>query len=113
MGWETRRRGSSYYVRKERQRDRVVSHYIGGGAIGSLAALYDVREQDKRRRERKKERAERDRLAADDRTMEEFFAEVEETVRQVLEAAGYHQHNRGEWRKRRAKRADAGTSSTG
>lgn len=104
MGWEWR--GTNrYYYRARKVNGRTVKEYVGTGEIAHLCAQMDVLES---------QRAELDRLekqwAWADFT--EGLAGVEAVVsglcRQsgaivaaALTAAGYHQHKRGEWRKKR------------
>jgi hypothetical protein len=42
--WEKRERGGLYYTRSRKVNDRVVREYVGGGALGELAALMDAQE---------------------------------------------------------------------
>jgi hypothetical protein len=101
MSWETRERGSRYYTRSYRDEDgRVRREYIGGGALGELAALHDAQE-----RRRRKEAAERGRALLEQ--AEELAAPVWELceaadmlLRAHLVAAGYAKH-KGEWRLKR------------
>src|SRR5829696_2006524 len=42
--WEKRERGDLYYTRSCKVSGRVVREYVGGGALGELAALMDAQE---------------------------------------------------------------------
>jgi hypothetical protein len=98
MGWETRD-GRDYYYRKRRVGGQVVSVYVGGGLIGTLAAREDAHATHKRRAERDT-RASPDVAAMDDALA--AFAEYTDALATAhLLAHGYHRHHRGEWRKRR------------
>src|SRR3954467_14164341 len=99
MGWKTRG-GRRYYYRSIRQGGRVVSEYVGGGETAALIAALETAERDKREVAAADWRAERARLVAEDRAQAERFDQVEILVRLLLEAAGFHRHNRGEWRRR-------------
>jgi hypothetical protein len=99
--WERRERGGLYYTRSRKEGGRVVREYVGGGALGEIAALED--EYERRRREEeaafwKEERKRLEDLAA---PVDELCEAAEVLARAVLLAAGYRRHNRGEWRKRR------------
>lgn len=101
MGWERRQRGGLYYVRKVRVGDKVQSLYVGSGELAALSSQLDEYDWDERQSEQKQRRQELDALAASDAAMAAFCADVEATLREALEAAGFYRHNRGEWRKRR------------
>jgi hypothetical protein len=100
MGWKTRG-GRRYYYRSIRQSGRVVSEYVGAGADIDLIAAYETAERDRREMAAADWRSERARLVAQDRAQAERFDQVEVLARLALEAAGYHRHHRGEWRRRR------------
>ena len=42
--WEKRERGGLYYTRSRKVHGRVVREYVGGDALGELAALMDAQE---------------------------------------------------------------------
>jgi len=98
MGWDHKGR---YYTRSRRENGRVVREYIGGGMVGKLAAQLDAIERDKRESECGVARAERERIAGLDVALAELNDLAELMVRAALVSAGFHQHNRGKWRKRR------------
>src|SRR5262245_7702889 len=100
MGWD---KGGRYYTRSRRVNGCVVREYIGGGEVGRLAAEHDARERQKRQAERAAARAERDALAALDAQLDELCELTDLLARAALAAAGYVQHNRGEWRKKRVR----------
>ncbi len=101
MGWESRERGGPYYTRSEKVGGRVVREYLGGGVLGLLAAQADAEARQKREEEAARWRAEKEDLEALDACVEELSEAAETLVRAVLVAAGYRQHKRGEWRKKR------------
>lgn len=102
MGWENRA-GRTYYYQKERIGDKVVSRYVGTGEVASLIANMEELERNQREGERDYWHGERERLEAKEQELAAFCQSVEETFRQTLDAAGYHRHHRGAWRKRRGK----------
>ena len=100
MGWE-QRRGRSYYYRSVRSDGRVTKEYLGSGPAAELAATLDGR--------RREERANQRRRVADERArwvdLEQPTADLEGLTNRLAAAAlllaGYHRHDRGEWRRRR------------
>ena len=98
MGWD---KNGRYYTRSRRVNGRVVREYIGGGPCGALIAKFDAIERDKRATARLDERAEREGIDALDVPLKELNELADLLVQAALVAAGFHQHNRGEWRKRR------------
>jgi hypothetical protein len=99
--WEWRERGGPYYTRSRKEDGRVVREYVGGGALGKIAALEDEYARMRRQEEAaiwKEERESLEKLAA---PVEELCEAAEVLARAALLAAGYRRHNRGEWRKRR------------
>jgi hypothetical protein len=97
MGWETRG-GQSYYYRKQREGRRVVSTYCGRGEVATLFAALVELDQERRQQERAVNQAARAEFAELAGTPPELVVLLAE----ALNAAGYHHHKRGEWRKRRA-----------
>jgi hypothetical protein len=99
--WERRERGGLYYTRSRKEGGRVVREYIGGGVLGELAAQLDAEKRRIRTEEATTWREERKSMEALDKPVEELCRAAEILSRAVFVAAGYHQHNRGEWRMRR------------
>ena len=99
--WEKRERGGLYYTRSRKEGGRVVREYIGTGPLAELAAKTDALKRLRREEEAKAWREERESLKALDQSVEELYEAAEILARATLLAAGYHQHNRGEWRKKR------------
>lgn len=99
MGWETRR-GRRYYYRARKVGGRVIKLYVGAGPQAELAALRDGLAQEDRRITSAARREARVALAAVDNPLEAFAGSVETLTRSSLLLAGYHQHHRGEWRRR-------------
>lgn len=106
MGWERRKgSGNQYYTRSRRINGGVVRVYIGTGARGEAAAQDDRDRRRKRQSEAEQRAAEEVQLDALEAPVAELSAAVDTLVRQELEAAGYHQHHRGEWRRTRYEQA--------
>jgi hypothetical protein len=103
--WERRERGGPYYTRSRKEGGRVVREYVGGGVLGTLAARMDAERRRRREEEAATRREERERLDVLVAPVEELCEAAEIIARAALVASGYHQHNRGEWRKRRGQRS--------
>ena len=101
MSWETRGVYGPYYTRSRRLDGRVVREYVGRGPLAEIIAQADEAEREARRLERRREREELERDRRLDETFSTYSAGVDELLRSALEAAGYHRHKRGEWRRRR------------
>lgn len=101
MGWETRTHGGRYYTRSWRRNGRVIREYIGAGEAGEQAAAFDALTRDQRQGERAERLCEHSRLDDADAALTAWSAWVEAQLREALTAAGYHQHKRGEWRRKR------------
>ena len=99
MGWETRRNGA-YYYRARKVDGRVVKEYVGAGPLAELLATRDARERAEHRAVAEGRRAERARLAGVDDAADTADAAIEALLRASLVMAGYHRHQRGEWRRR-------------
>ena len=98
MGWD---KDGRYYTRSRRENGRVVREYIGGGPAGEMIARHDAIERGTRAAARAVERADREGAEALDAPLNELSERADLLVRAVLVAAGFHQHKRGEWRKKR------------
>jgi hypothetical protein len=93
MGWERGR----YYTRSRRQDGRVIRQYFGRTPEAHALAALDQR----RREEQTAWKSEQEQALALDRALAGFDRACTLTLHAVLTAAGYHQHHRGEWRKKR------------
>jgi hypothetical protein len=102
MGWE---RG--YYYRVSKVNGRVVREYVGRGRVAELAAQLDALERQKRQLQALDLRRQKDELAALDAEVKALEQTTDLLARAALLAAGFHQHKRGEWRKRRERNCPA------
>ncbi len=102
MGWETRQRGGRYYTRSYRQGGQVKRRYVGAGIWGKLAAMADEERHLEALEERERIQAEIDRWKALDAQFSQAHEAIMATVKQSLVDAGFHQHHRGDWRRKRA-----------
>jgi hypothetical protein len=100
MAWE-QRGNRSYYYRSHKVGGRVVKEYIGAGATAGLIAAHDEAERERREEDRRRAREEARSLAELAAQYEAFSRAVDALAAAALMAAGYRQHARGVWRKRR------------
>ena len=84
----------------------MVREYVGAGIRGEIAARMDAKERQRREEEAAAWREEQERLEELAGLVDELCEAVETVARATLLAAGFRQHKRGEWRRRR----DQGTS---
>ena len=100
MAWE---RG--YYYRVRRENGHVVREYVGCGRVAEIMAELDALDREKGREEARLDaealRNEKAALDALDAHLEALIETTDLLAHAALVAAGYHQHKRGEWRKRR------------
>ena len=101
MGWERRGTNGPYYTRSRRVGGRVVREYVGKGPIGEIAARMDAKERAERQATADALRAERRRMEDMESQLKDLCRLVNAVVSASLQAAGYHRHNKGEWRRRR------------
>jgi hypothetical protein len=100
------RNGRPYLYKSIRRDGRVTSEYR---SFGKFAVFMALMEEDERflahvtRAERKE--AEQELADLDDR-LGEWVEQALSASRQELTAAGFHQHKRGEWRKRRCPKTE-------
>ncbi len=71
------------------------------GLLGELAASEDAERRNALEAQAKADRAERARIEAVDAEVNLLDEMAESLTRAALILAGYHQHNRGEWRHKR------------
>ena len=101
MGWE-RRGKCNNYTRSRKVNGKVVREYYGVGLIGELASTLDKLHRAERIERENKFKEELAQVQQTDEAIEAFCFSVKTLFRAVLYANGYHQHDRGQWRRRRA-----------
>jgi hypothetical protein len=97
MPWE-----GPYYTRWRKVHGKVTRDYYGSGPVAHLAAQAFEQLRQKHRAVlalRRQQRAELLELQAQVSQVDRI---AEQAAREELEAAGYHQHHQGEWRRRKA-----------
>jgi hypothetical protein len=101
MAWEQRSNGRRYFYRVERVDGRVVKTYFGAGPAASVAADRVAGERAARAEADAALRAERERVRPVERAVEALAAGTDLALAAALMAAGFHQHDRGAWRRKR------------
>ena len=101
MAWESRNGRGRYYTRSRKVNGRVVREYLGTGPHAELMAAIDAGRREERQAKAAAERLERENWWAKDAEVKTLCALAEALAARSLEAAGYHRHKRGEWRRRR------------
>ena len=100
MAWE-KRGGRRYYYRSVRRGGRVFKEYVGTGPLAEATAQRDEEDRRKREEEAQAWKEEARRMEELVTPIEELCDAAEALARAAFVAAGYRQHNRGEWRMRR------------
>ena len=111
MGWEQRARGGRYYTRSRKVGGRVVREYVGGGVVGELAAAEDTQVRWRRRAEEEAWRRHQAMVAAAEDPLADLCTMADALVHGTLLLAGYHQHHRGDWRRKRGRADDEGNGA--
>ena len=101
MAWESRNGRGRYYTRSRKVNGRVVREYLGTSPHAELMAAIDAGRREVRQAKAAAERLERENWGAMDAEVKTLCALAEALAARSLEAAGYHRHKRGEWRRRR------------
>jgi hypothetical protein len=99
MGWKTIN-GRRYFYKSERTGGRVRSAYFGPGTSGSIMAEWIALERLEKTEQRERERGEREESDAAERTIADWFGDVQAVADAAMVAAGFHKH-KGQWRRRR------------
>lgn len=100
MAYEKRGNGS-YYYKKEREGNRVVSTYYGKGEVADLISQLDEIEADEKNYERFQEQKRRAKAERFEKELIEIEAAFKDLVAAHLIINGYHQSDSREWRKKR------------
>jgi hypothetical protein len=93
-------RGRLRYTRCRRRGGRVVREYVGRGPAAELVAQADALARAARRKEVEARRVERANWDTARAPLQELVVVTDLLVAAALLAAGYHQHDRGAWRRR-------------
>ena len=98
------RNGRPYLYRSMRRGGRVTSQYLASGADALLITALEADERDWQRLDRERIRSERKEHDDVEQALDDLAGRARDLAAAALRAAGYHQHHRGEWRKRRVSR---------
>jgi hypothetical protein len=112
MAWETRNNGRRYYTRSTRVNGKVVREYVGTGYLAELAAQIDNCERYRKELEKADIDAIRGELDSIEAAISGYDERIKRIVNATLTAAGYHRHDRGLWRRKRAAMPIAKTETT-
>lgn len=104
MGWEKRARGGRYYTRSRREAGRVVREYMGNGEVAVLTARMDALARAERERRRAGAQEEQQQYREAMALLDALCQRADTLAHAALVLAGYRQHKRGEWRRRRGER---------
>jgi hypothetical protein len=105
MPWDQRGQ-KRYYYRKSRRNGHSVRIYCGTGEIAELAATADVLLQVQREMDARKWKQEQERRAAAEALLEEVNKQADLLVRAAFLTAGFRQHDRGPWRRKRVTQSE-------
>ncbi len=101
MGWESRKGRGRYYTRTRRIGGRFIREYLGTGPRAEDAAAEDARRRAERQAEVEARRTTESRWREADVPLCELEVAAKLVLAAALAAAGYRQHDRGAWRRRR------------
>jgi hypothetical protein len=100
MYWK--QRGSYRYLYKAVRVDgRPHRIYVGAGEVGEAAAAEDEARRAKRCRQRELLKTQQQQVVATVSSVGELNEQTESLTRATLLAAGFHQHARSQWRRKR------------
>lgn len=109
MGLEYRK-GNCYYTRSYRVNGRVRREHISSGSMALLDAGFDEVERmealQAKRKAQMQWQEERKAAEALDAIVDSVSDNAVAMFRAAMEAAGFHQHSRGQWRKKRQEAKD-------
>ena len=106
MAIETRARGGLYYYRAKKEGGRVIKEFAGAGHLAVLRHSIDEQLRAQARSQADALRAALAAFEADEAPLADLCHRTEVLARATLLGAGYRQHHRGDWRRRRGDHAD-------
>jgi hypothetical protein len=100
MGWVVRGDKQYYYRSFRRPGGGFRREYIGSGPAADLAAALDAHRRQQRRAQREALWADREAWGEVAAVLDELIVTSDLLMQACLLVAGYHLHQRGEWRRR-------------
>ncbi len=94
------RNGRTYLYRSIRRNGRVTSEYVASGELAALLGEEACLERLERAERLDRQRSDRAKLEKLEQSLDDLVKQAKALAGNALAAAGYHQHHRGEWRKR-------------
>ncbi len=101
MPWEKRKGRGRYYVRAYKDGGKIIREYIGMGPVAEAVAQAGAEAREVRLELEAAQRQARERARDLERQLNALCRLADDLVGEELRAAGYHQHARGAWRKKR------------
>jgi hypothetical protein len=99
MAWELKGR-CRFYTRSLTRGGRVIRLYLGTGSVAELAAAADELRRGRQRAQGQARKAEQARWKKALLPLQHLAGGAELLARSALVLSGYHQHDRGAWRRR-------------
>jgi hypothetical protein len=97
MSWKTVK-SNKYYYKNHKHDRKVCTSYFGRGSLAEAVAWLDARERERRLERREQHRAQRDRLAAIEAAVVEYYRRIDELFAGLMRINDWHLR-RGEWRR--------------
>jgi hypothetical protein len=110
MPWEHRNGRGRYYTRTRKINGVVTRQYVGAGPLAELVAHADDLTRQALTAESDAVRRLRAQTHDFERRLDNLCRLTDHLIHIELTAAGYHQHARGAWRKRRNSHVSAGSA---
>ena len=101
MAWQQSPTGKRYYYRSVKKDGRVIHTYCGTGEAGEKAAAEDEQRRQARRQHLEAQHSIEAQWKAIWASAQTLTESTTQLTRATLVLAGFHQHRRGEWRRRR------------
>jgi hypothetical protein len=102
MPWESRNRRGRYYHRKYRRNGKTFKEYFGTGPLAEQAAAEDVQRIANNRAQRKARKVDEESWQEAQDPLDQLSQLTSILLQGTLIAAGYYQHDRGEWRRKKS-----------